>query len=1126
MSSKRHPRTLKELQRCGCCEEERPDPARVKPPELWTRTEALAIAKTLRLKANEAEKRLAEQVLGALLRQCERKGCFTEIYEMLGVARRRLEAEGDADADTASDFDDILDGDGTRVQYETDHFIIDYTVDAGTADQVQDPTSDTAVNVTLQDGTLIGTTVAGIGVPDFVKMLGIWLEYYLQQFVSFGFNDPTDDGMGGIAKLDVSIRTGGSGTGPGSPIGIENILGIGVGLAGFYNDTGNGLGVTPGHELFHQVQYTYNSGGATFLKIYKEGTARWAEDSVNDAYNRYNMEVPDYLNNTTVSLISYAFRYETVILWKYLSEQKGATLTEPQHGVDALLLLWQNLVGAAVDADGIAAIDNTVQALDAASSVYDLFAQFSVAVYLKDLAAPYPDAAYEFLEDEEPRNPGGQVYTSVIPLDAQNLDGLSPGYTDTGTCAAWGLRYYVFDLDTTVQSVHVAATADAAFTGAFYRVLEIRGGAATVHEGSGANYTADLLTDITDAVTPRIDQVVVIVGAYETGGNYELAVSVNGCVPSVVLVIDHSGSMALQGKMAAAIDAATLFVDMAEANGVRGLGAVGFSTTAAVLANSELEALTAGHADDVRASLAALGPTQLTSIGDGLQKAWDEFDGDPVVATREVIVLLTDGMENQDPMIDAVDDTLVANGIQVFPVGLGEDWGIQPEKLEDLALLTGGDFRMTSDPAILEEFYLQILADNLCADMDGGGDADADADTSAFSASVAAGTRIAGGRKIHAVSSDTRLNVVLTWNDAGNETPDLAVAGPGGLVITQANAAGFPGVKYRRGARYAFFTIDLPVAGRREGTWYGYPVNLSAGGGVVRAFLVSGLAIDAGTTEETLYTGEPIAFTCRVQDRGRAVGGLKVTVTSDQPLYSYGNVMAEELQYPAAPAVQGDPVPDTHAKMAALLRAHGAGLLPRDVNTFALKEAPAQGPGRYANALFAASNPGSYHFTVRVEGSTPDGDYCVRYVSFTKVVRPRIDSASSGFVLTPLPRAAGQYTLAFTPIDRLGNLLGPGYGGVIRVNANQARVLTPVRDLNNGTYSLQLAIDPARIATTTVSIVVKDQVVAVPRQVLVSTVAPPGTAGVPAVGRQAIAFWIALFALLLALLALILVIAQ
>jgi hypothetical protein len=373
-----------------------------------------------------------------------------------------------------------------------------------------------------------------------------------------------------------------------------------------------------------------------------------------------------------------------------------------------------------------------------------------------------------------------------------------------------------------------------------------------------------------------------------------------------------------------------------------------------------------------------------------------------------------------------------------------------------------------------------------------------------------------GGRKIHVVSSDTRLNVVLTWEDGNQDDADLVVVAPGGLVVTSANYRELRGVKYRRGARYAFFTIDLPLAGRRQGTWYGYPVNLGSGG-VVRALLVSGLDVEASTTERFLYTGEPITFTSRVVDRGRPVSGLTVTVTSDQPLYAYGNVMAQEVQYAASP-LQGDPVPDTQAKMDALLRQGGAGLLPRETSTFVLRE-DAAAPGTYANSLFTAANPGSYHFTVSVGGLTPDGDYCVRYLAFTKVVRTRLDSASSTFVLTPAAGAANRYTLAFTPIDRLGNLMGPGYGGVIRVSAPGAKLLGPVKDLNNGTYTVPLALDPAAIATTTVSIAVKDQVIAVPKQVLVSAVDATGHR--PEGGWHGVALWIAVLALVLAILALI-----
>jgi hypothetical protein len=296
-------------------------------------------------------------------------------------------------------------------------------------------------------------------------------------------------------------------------------------------------------------------------------------------------------------------------------------------------------------------------------------------------------------------------------------------------------------------------------------------------------------------------------------------------------------------------------------------------------------------------------------------------------------------------------------------------------------------------------------------------------------------------------------------------------------------------------------------------------------GGAVRAFLLSRLDIEAATTEEFLYTGEPVEFYARVSERGRPVSGMRVKVSTDLPLYSYGNVMANDVDYAPLPPVQGDPVTGTRARMNALLKRGGTSLLPRGVKSFTLREKRSAGLGVYGDRLYYATTPGSYHFTVTVEGDTPGGGFATRYLSFTKVVRTRLDSQCSTFVLTPLARGGNRFTLSFTPADRLGNLLGPGYGGLVKVNATNAQVIGQLQDLNNGTYAVDVQLDPAQIAATAVVVTVKDQVIAVPRHTLLSATEPvkPPTPTPPANDKRlTTVFWLALIALVLAVSALLL----
>jgi hypothetical protein len=1090
-------------------------------------TEAIAIAKVLRHKASESEKQVANNAIGTLLKECKEYDCFTEVYEMLCEARKRLKMDSDSDSDD-SDFDDIFDGDGTRVQYDTPNFQIDYTTTAGADDIVQDPNSDTAVNVTLQDGTVIGTTTQGNGVPDFVKMLGIWLEYYLQQFIAYGFNNIIQtDVNGNPIKQRVVIQTGGSKTSPGDAIYIENTLGSASGLAGGYNTATTGMGITPGHELFHQVQYTYNdlsnTVGGGFLRIYKEGTARLAEDLVNDAYNRYNKEVPIYLNNTTVDHFSVLNRYRTVLFWKYLTEQLGAVTTEPQRGVDAIISLWQNLVGANSAADGINATDNTISALPNGVSIQDTFSKFAIANYLKDLGDPFIEAQYDYLEDEEPRVPGGQVYSSLTLLDSQILNGLSDDYFDSRTVNSWGLHYYEFDIGSSIQDLTVDLIADAAFTDPFYRILEIRAGDVTIHEGSGTNYTEQIINDITDPAATPVDKIVVIVGAFADGGAYDLTVSVNEGVPSVVLVLDHSGSMSSQNKMVSARNAASLFVDVAEANGVPGLGAVGFSTTAAVLTNSELDILNALKANNIKGDISALSPTNLTSIGHGLQIAKDEFVGDPVDATNEVLVLLSDGKENTSPMIADVQTDIINAGMKVYTIGLGTDWAIEPQKLEDLATDTSADYIMTDDPALLQEFYLQILASILGGGMNGGNDSDETSDSDSYAANIfvgpftkenySIGTK---SKQIHVIPSDRQLNVILTWREADIKNIGLVLVGPNNTKFTEQDAKD-NNIIYKRGVNYAFFTIKLPCKGNRAGIWTAYamlPVNSNVNY-ELKSMITSGLRLSVDTAQPILKTGDKIGMTVKLNNGGQPVSGAIVKVISDQPLVGIGNYLAQEMTVSGKQSISNDPISAKEMKMTALIKKESTNPFKRQVNEYNLNEDLTQGLGIYTNDMYVATTPGSYNFKIVVEGHTADGEPFTRTKTITKVVRVNTNSESSIIDVSLIDKTSNTVIIKFTPVDIYGNRMGPGYSRDIRFITKSGKLTGNLVDHNNGVYSQKISVkDPQ---PPQISIQVRSEMVPVPSSKIVETLEGPAT--VEVLEPSNVTGWLARIAIVLALIA-------
>ncbi|NQY74073.1 MAG: VWA domain-containing protein [Candidatus Margulisbacteria bacterium] len=864
--------------------------------------------------------------------------------------------------------------------------------------------------------------------------------------------------------------------------------------------------------------------------MYKEGTARWAEDSVNDAYNRYNKEVPDYLNDTTVSHFDVANRYETVLFWKYMTEQHGAIVAEPQVGVDAMISLWNNLSGTVTSTEGLTAIETTINGLTGgASSLNETFSNFAVANYVKDLADPYGDATFEYLEDEEARNPGGNVYTSVMPLTTETLNSQSGDYTDTESVNDWGLNYHVFDIESSVQDINVTLSADAGFTEPFWRVIAVRGADATTEGSTDANWEVSVVNDITDEAATPVDQVVVIVGAYNTGGDYDITVSVNEGIPSVMLVLDHSGSMASQEKMDSLHTAASLFIDLAETNGVPGVGAVGFSTTASVLPDSDLTELDGAKAADVISDIEDLSPTDMTSIGAGLEEARTEFDGDPVDAQNETIVLISDGIENTDPLVSTIQGDLVSDDLTVYSVGLGTDSGISTDALEDVANATGGDYLMTDDADDLTEFYLQILASVIVGDLDGDGDSDADSDTDsgsdddgAFSAMTSVvssphSVNRSGQKKIQVLSSDTRLNAVITWKETNTDGVGIGLVGPGQKVITQQSLKKFPSGTYKTGKGYAFISIPLGWQGAHAGTWYAYPVLPEGASGPVqlKAVLKSGLDISTDI-QDTFYTGDPINFKVDVTESLKGVSHATVTISSDKPLNSIGTFLSTDINFKPKPSEFKDGVDAISQKLEELIdQTDSNPLTERDTNEFTLTET-APGTGKYTNTLYSANVEGSYHFTLKVKGQNELGEKFTRYRNFTKVVRVKPSSVATP-VSTVKAKEANSINITLTPTDSLGNKLGPGHQNQISFVTKFARPTGDIKDNLDGSYSQTFTVTDASQAV--VSAKINGELISVPTKDIQQALASKGNGTSPS---HNFPLWIALLALFISIIALIL----
>ncbi len=157
-----------------------------------------------------------------------------------------------------------------------------------------------------------------------------------------------------------------------------------------------------------------------------------------------------------------------------------------------------------------------------------------------------------------------------------------------------------------------------------------------------------------------------------------------------VLVIDRSGSMADFDKMTAAQNAARLYVDQTNISDT--IGVVAFESGASIPYSLTLYTAGSSVLNDAKAVVNTLTPAGATAMGQGLIKGQDELERVNRSDPEWHIVLLTDGLENVDPLwaTPQVRDRIVPSKTIVDTVALGPPEAGQQALLATIASSTGG----------------------------------------------------------------------------------------------------------------------------------------------------------------------------------------------------------------------------------------------------------------------------------------------------------------------------------------------------------------------------------------------------------------------------------------------------
>lgn len=538
----------------------------------------------------------------------------------------------------------------------------------------------------------------------------------------------------------------------------------------------------------------------------------------------------------------------------------------------------------------------------------------------------------------------------------------------------------------------------------------------------------------------------------------------------VLLVLDKSGSMGLEGKMQAAKTASGAFIDSIApttytSSGYQNnkYGVVVFNQTASIL---NIFPVMPGLVDfEIPGewinpfavnSLNAVQPGGFTSIGDGLRTARTIIE-EQATNMRRVILLLSDGKENRFPLISSEIDSLVSDAIRVYSIGFGHDYLIDSEKLSALSQATGGQYRHIDDPDALTNFFMEVLAEAF------------DMTVSSSSGPNSTGlipVRSNPGefRKRHdfsVTSLEQEIIFVLSWRDPNNNL-DVRFVTPSGEI----SASNLPeGVQYiHRGKAYKIFKIPVSSrigsSGMRPGNW---SAEISARPGVTEHYSFTVLSksrtkLLAKLPTSEIYVGDDVLISARLMSDDKPVADAKIEVEVSEVAENFRDVIARtKTDFKAVSEIKGVAEPMSFPERKGSIVYKGEPC-PRKKTTILLQPTSAEKEPGYSATLKKIKYPGNYHLTIIATWKTEGGETLTREVKRTVLVRPKASLQNSQIKVKTVGKAVSKdsqrVVVDFSPKDMSGNYLGLGLQA-------EMTLVGPVSkrkgflDLGNGTYRIE-----------------------------------------------------------------------
>lgn len=454
-----------------------------------------------------------------------------------------------------------------------------------------------------------------------------------------------------------------------------------------------------------------------------------------------------------------------------------------------------------------------------------------------------------------------------------------------------------------------------------------------------------------------------------------------------------------------------------------------------------------------------------TSIGDGLNEALNQLTNPPADPDHDqVILLVTDGEENEPLWIDDVRDNLIAANIAVYPLGLGYGSGINEGKLTDLAEATGGTYRITSDNLIFRKFFIEILAGAV-----------------KWEVIVDPVGELNPGDTVYipvTITSDQFGATFTAYWDGTDDAVKLELIPPSGEELAIKPTTDANGIRYGDHQRYAFYQLDFPLGGDLAGELAGeWKMKLTAASSISQnvrysasAFGEGGAELDVTFDRLSHLTGDKVLMTARLTRRGTPLTGATVEVDCDKPIVGAGNVLhkgkvsRDELEKDRI--IFGDTISLIDRKLQILSKRAGVDVLKRGTTTLQLYDDGQHSDGDandglYANKFSETKLAGSYTCRFVASGIPAAGGQTTTREwtkSFYNEVNIDPEYSVIDVRMLSITEDGRRYSVKIVPRDQFVNYLGPGHPVSVTIAYTGGSRQVTLDDNIDGTYTKEIFI--------------------------------------------------------------------